>query len=504
MDEELDASASVCVETLVDRARTAQPGWAALTFRERARALRALAGRIRSDGELVRLISAETGKPGFEAFAFEVAYVSELVRFSSGRCGRRSVAPGSRGSLIFPHKRARVTWQPRGTVAVIGPWNFPLLNNFGDAVAPLLAGNTVILKPSPHTPRTSLRVLALWRELGLPEGVLQVALGGPEIGTQLVDACDMVFFTGSVAAGRQIAARAGERLIPCVAELGGKSAMIVLADADLPAAAHAAVWGAFAGAGQVCIRPERLLVERRAADEFVRLVLAEVAKLRTGDDQGGHEGSEAEARQGARGGADEAEAAYDVGRVVLPAQIGRYREQIDDAIARGARLLVGGAASEGRAGAYFSPTVLDHVSPDALVVRDETFGPILPIVRVADADEAVRLTNASSLGLSGAVWSANPQAAAALARRLVTGSVCINDVLINYFFVSAPLGGAKRAGLGFRHGAEALRQFCYPQSIVEDRPGLGCLAGWLRKQMGFPYRERFLRVLRALMKRIYR
>jgi acyl-CoA reductase-like NAD-dependent aldehyde dehydrogenase len=473
--------ADVSVETLVDRGRNAQPAWAALPFSERARMLRRLAARIRSDEALVGLIAAETGKPAFEAFGFEVAYVSELVRFLSGRHGRAAIAAGARASLIFPHKRARVVWQPRGVVAVIGPWNFPLLNNFGDAVAPLLAGNSVVLKPSPHAPRTSLHVQALWRELGLPEGVFQVAVGGPETGSQLVDGCDMVFFTGSVAAGRQIAAQAGERLIPCVAELGGKSAMIVLADADLPAAARAAVWGAFAGAGQVCIRPERVLVERRVADEFVRLVLAEVAAIRQG------------------GGPD-----CDVGRVVVPAQIERYRKQIDDAVERGAHLLVGGAFRADGADVFFSPTVLDHVSPDATVAREETFGPVLPIVRVADADEAVRLTNASTLGLSGAVWSADARAAAALARRLVTGSVCINDVLINYFFVSAPLGAARRAGLGFRHGAEALRQFCYPQSIVEDRPGLGFLARWIRKQMGFPYRQRFLDVLRGLMKVIYR
>jgi acyl-CoA reductase-like NAD-dependent aldehyde dehydrogenase len=266
-----------------------------------------------------------------------------------------------------------------------------------------------------------------------------------------------------------------------VAELGGKSAMIVLGDADLRAAAHAAVWGAFAGAGQVCIRPERVLVEQPVADEFARLVLAEVATLRVG------------------AGPD-----CDVGRVVVPEQIERYRRQIDDAVERGALVLAGGSVREGGAGAFFSPTVLDHVSPDALVAQEETFGPLLPIVRVADADEAVRVTNDSPLGLSGAVWSGDPRAAAALARRLVTGSVCINDVLINYFFVSTPLGAAKRAGLGFRHGPEALRQFCYPQSLVEDRPGLAFLARWIRKQMGFPYRGRFLTVLRGLMKVIYR
>ncbi len=448
---------------------------------ERCRILRAVAAKMRTDADLVDLISAETGKAEFEAFGFEVGYLSEIVRFMTGRKARAALADSVRSSLILPHKRARVAWQPRGVVAVIGPSNFPLLNNFGDAIAPLVAGNSVVLKPSPHTPRTSLRVQALWRELGLPEGVFQVLEGDSAEGAALVDACDMVFFTGSVAAGQKIAARAGERLIPCVAELGGKSAMIVLADADLAAAARSAAWGAFAGAGQVCIRPERVFVDQEVADGFVRLVSAEVAKIRMGD------------------GPDR-----DVGRVTLAAQVDRYRAQIDDAVARGAKLLVGGRSLSGTAGVMFEPTVLDGVSPESALAREETFGPILPVIRVASAEEAVRLTNASGLGLSGAVWSKNTKAALALAKRLATGSVCINDVLINYFFVSSPLGAAKAAGLGFRHGPEALQQFCYPQTIVEDRPGLTFVARWVRKQLGFPYSRRVRDVLAWLMKVIYR
>jgi acyl-CoA reductase-like NAD-dependent aldehyde dehydrogenase len=327
---------SSSVAALVEKARSAQAGWAGCSFNDRARVLRALTARLRSDDGLVGLISAETGKPAFEAFGFEVAYLCEIARFMTGRKGRPAIAGSTRSSLISPHKRARVVWQPRGVVAVIGPSNFPLLNNFGDAIAPLFAGNSVILKPSPYTPRTSLRVLELWRELALPEGVFQVLEGGSEAGGALVDACDMVFFTGSVAAGQRIAARAGERLIPCVAELGGKSAMIVLADADLPGAARAAVWGAFAGAGQVCIRPERVLVDGKIADEFVRLVIVEAKKIRHGG-----------------------EPEWDVGRVALASQMDRYRSQIEDAVARGARVLLGGQV---RANATGLPTEFPRTS----------------------------------------------------------------------------------------------------------------------------------------------
>jgi acyl-CoA reductase-like NAD-dependent aldehyde dehydrogenase len=465
------------VDVAVARAREAQIAWAALGFRRRAQALRRLAARARADAELPRLICEETGKPQLEAIGFEVAYLCELTRFLGGRAGRRALADDTRASLFFPHKRARVAWKPRGIVAVIGPSNFPLLNNFGDAVAPLLAGNAVVLKPSPHTPRTSRRLEVLWRELGLPAGVLQVVEGGVETGQALVDAVDAVFFTGSVAGGRDIAARAGQRLIPCVTELGGKSAMIVLADADLEAAARAAVWGAFAGAGQVCIRVERVLVEAPVAEAFARLVAARTRTLRLGRNDA------------------------DVGPLLLPAQHDRCRAQLADALARGACLLAGGGPS---VDGVFPPTVVDRVPPDAEVAVEETFGPLLPIVRVTDADEAIRLGNASRFGLSGSVWSRNLARAREVGRRLETGSLCINDVLVNYLFVSAPLGGIKASGVGFRHGPEALRQFCYPQSIVEDRPLARPLAGWVRRQLGFPYRARVLAVLRWALKVMYR
>jgi acyl-CoA reductase-like NAD-dependent aldehyde dehydrogenase len=470
--------AAATVQAAVVKARAAQPSWATMSLRERGLALRTLAARARKDETLASTISAETGKPLFEAVAFEIGYLCEVTRFFTGRAGRCALGESRRSSFLLPHKRARVSFRPRGVVAVIGPSNFPLLNNFGDAVAPLLAGNCVLLKPSPYTPETSRRMLALWRECGLPEDVFQVVEGEAETGEALVETCDMVFFTGSLAVGRKVAGRAGERMIPCVAELGGKSAMIVLGDADLGAAVRAAVWGSFAGAGQICIRPERVLVEESVADTFADLVAVEAGKLRIGR------------------GAD-----IDVGPVLLPTQVERCQAMVKDAVAKGARVLVGGQSEPGQS---FPPTVLDGVSPEASVARDETFGPVLPIIRVADAEKAVELANASHLGLSGSVWSRDRARALAVARRMQTGSVCIDDVLVNYFFVGAPLGGAKQSGLGFRHGPEALRQFCYTHTIVEDRPWLRPIARWVRRQLGFPYRKRVLDVMRWLLKAIYR
>jgi acyl-CoA reductase-like NAD-dependent aldehyde dehydrogenase len=360
-------------------------------------------------------------------------------------------------------------------VAVIGPWNFPLLNNFGDAVAPLLAGNAVVLKPSPHTPGVSRRMAQLWREASLPDGIFQVVEGGTDAGQALVDLCDMVFFTGSGAGGRAVAKQAAERMIPYVAELGGKSAFVVLADADLAAAARAAAWGAFANSGQICIRPERVLVQASVADAFVALLVREVQALRVGPVDGD----------------------VDMGAVMLDAQVDRAKAQIADAVERGGRILCGGEllAQPGR---YFAPTLVDHVSPESALAREETFAPVLPILRVSDADEAVRLANDSPFGLAGYVWSGDPQTARQVARRLQAGSVCINDVLVNYLCANAPLGGIKQSGLGFRHGPESLQQFCYPQSIVEDRAGHGWLAAIMRRQFGFPYQPKKLHLVRWL------
>ena len=481
IDDIAESGNTAGVASVVGLARNVQADWAGRTMGERGRSLRSFAARLRGDELLATIISSETGKPLFESVGFEIAYVCELTRFLTGASGRRALAETRRGSLIFPHKQARVRWRPHGVVAVIGPWNFPLLNNFGDCIAPLLAGNSVVLKPSPHTPRTSRRIVELWQESGLPEGVFQVVEGGAETGRALVDACDMVFFTGSLAAGRQVAARAGERLLPCVAELGGKSAMVVLSDADLRAAARAAVWGAFAGAGQVCIRVERVLVENSVADDFARLVVEETNKLRlgTGED-------------------------VDVGPVMQQGQVDRCERMVADAVARGARVIAGGNGRGDLPGLFLTPTVLDGVTADAEVSTQETFGPVLPILRVADEDQAVRLANASQLGLSGSVWSSDRARARAVAEGLETGSVCINDVLVNYFFVGAPLGGIKDSGLGFRHGAESLRQFCTPRTIVEDRPMFGPIGKWLRGQLGFPYRKRVLGVLLWFLKVLYR
>ncbi|HEX2657516.1 MAG TPA: aldehyde dehydrogenase family protein [Polyangia bacterium] len=475
------------VRIALGRARAAQREWAALAPRERGRALRQLAARIRDDARLTETLVAESGKPHYEAEGIEVFYTLELTRYLTGRAGRAALRDDVRRPFVFAHKRARVVQHPRGVVGVIGPWNWPLLNNYADCVAPLMAGNAVILKPSEWTPLTSLRVAELWRELGLPDGVFQVLPGRGDVGRALCEACDMIFFTGSQKVGREVAALCGQRLIPSVMELGGKSPLVVLADADLPRAAHAAVWSAFAHSGQVCIRTERVLVEEVVADRFTELCRAEIARLRQGPSLPGRDHDDR----------------VDVGAITFAPQITRAEEQIADAVEKGARVLTGGQRMSGPPGRFFEPTLLAGVTAGMAVAHDETFGPLLPIIRVRDEAEALRMVNESPFGLSGSVWTRDAARGRAFARRMVAGSVCVNDALMNYFVVEAPLGGVKSSGLGVRHGPEGLRQFCRGETIVEDHPLLGWLSPFVQRQLAFPYQYRTLRLLRWLMKKVY-
>lgn len=485
--QEVPAADAAAADAAMARARQAQPAWGALPFSERGRILRRLARAIRDDATFLDTLCAESGKPRYEAENIELFYTLELTRYYTGRAGRRALADDLRHPLVFLNKRARVVHHPRGVVAVIGPWNWPLLNNYGDCIGPLAAGNAVVLKPSEHTPLSSLRIAALARDAGVPEGVFQVVAGRGETGAALSAAADMIFFTGSATTGKRVAQTAAERMIPVVLELGGKSPMIVLADADLPRAAHAAVWSGFAHSGQVCVRTERVIVEAAVADRFIELAAAEIAKLR-----------QAPPPLGRPDVTD-----VDVGAITFAPQIERAEQQIADAVARGGRVVTGGARRKDLPGQFFAPTLIADATPEMAVIREETFGPVLPVMRVADAEAALRAANDTPMGLSGSVWSADAERASALARRLVAGSVCVNDALVNYFCVEAPLGGVKASGTGFRHGPEGLRQFCRIETIVEDHPLFGWLSPLLGRELTFPYKTRTQRLLRWFMRVFY-
>ncbi len=469
------------------RARIAQSAWAARPVSDRAAALRSFSHRLLSDRELPGVIMSETGKCRYDAQAMEIWYTNELTRFLCGRAGRRVLAPSFRHPFFFPNKRSRVIRHPFGVVGVIGPWNFPLLNNYADAVAPLLAGNAVLLKPSPVTPLTSQHVEKLWAEEGLPQDLFQVLPGGADVGAAVVERADLIFFTGSQSAGRAIAVRCADRLVPCILELGGKSAFVVLRDADPVQAARSAIWASFANAGQTCVRAERVIVDNAIADAFEEAVVEQLKSLRIGADTA----------------TDDERADIDVGAIIFAPQIARMERQIADAVSQGARVLSGGHRKDSPRGQFFEPTVLSQVNSNMLVAHEETFGPVMPILRARDADHALELANSVGRGLGGSVFSADPERALAFAKQVQTGSLCINDALMHYFCVESPLGGWNGAGLGHRHGAEALLQFTRAQTIIEDGPLLGWLSPWVRRNLlSFPYKTGVLRFVQRILTRL--
>jgi acyl-CoA reductase-like NAD-dependent aldehyde dehydrogenase len=341
-----------------------------------------------------------------------------------------------------------VRYGPVGVVGVIGPWNYPLNNNFGDAVPALAAGNAVVLKPSQITPLTSLLLAEGMRECGLPENVFQVVIGGAEAATAMIDAVDFVMFTGSTETGRKVMARAAETLTPVGLELGGKDPMIVLADADLERAANAAVHYSMQNGGQTCISVERVYVEEPVYDEFTTKVEAKLRGL----------------RQGAPGGPG----SVDIGAVTSPPQVDLIDSHVKDAVAKGARAVVGGRRGSGP-GDFYEPTLLLDVNHSMECMTEETFGPTLPVMKVADADEAVRLANDSQYGLQASVWTRDAAKGERLARMIEAGVCCVNDAQVNYLALELPMGGWKESGLGSRHGADGIRKYTKKQALLVTR-----------------------------------
>ncbi len=481
---ELPDEGEAGVVRAVAAARAAAPAWEALPLRERAEALKRWRDALLDDPELVPTLVAESGKPRQEAEGIEVLYLCELIRFTIG-AARKALREETRHPLLFVTKKTALVRRPLGVVGVIGPWNFPILNNAADAVAPLLAGNPVVLKPSEVTPLTSVRLAELWRRARNPADVFQVVTGRGATGAALVEHVDGVMFTGSVATGRKVAARAGERLVPCVTELGGKSPFIVLPGANLERAAEAAAWSSFMHSGQACIRTERIYVVEEVADRFEELLSGRVLALRQMPPDG------------------TAGMAHDLGSVTAPHQLEVVKRHLLDALAKGARLASGGKRRGDLAGLFFEPTLLLGATQEMAVMREETFGPLVAVMRVKDAEEALRRANDSHLGLNATVFGA-PAEARAFARRLESGQVIVNDVLVNYLVVEAPLGGWKESGIGVRHGVEGVRQWTRTQAITVRRPLLAPVERLIAKLLAFPYDPRILAVLRRAMRLLYR
>jgi acyl-CoA reductase-like NAD-dependent aldehyde dehydrogenase len=434
-------------------AHAAFPAWSRTTFAERRRLLDRLREAILAHAdELAELIEREQGKPVAEARVAEVLPSLDALRHLSEHAEdllRDDVVEAQQ--LLLAHKQARLVYAPIGVVLAVKPWNYPWVQALPVVGAALAAGNTVVLKPAPATTLTGLMLGRLAREAGFPEGVVNVVAVDDAVAAQLVEdpRVGKIVFTGSVASGRKVMAAAAKNLTPVVLELGGKDPAIVCRDADLDRAARGIVWAAFMNAGQTCASVERVYVERPVFDAFVAKVLDETRKIRTGRDP-------------ERGGP------FEVGPMTMERQRAIVEAHVKDAVAKGARVLLGGERPA-RAGFFYPPTVLTNVDHTMLAMREETFGPVLPVMAVDSLEEAIRLANDSPYGLTASGWTRSEDTARRLQQELVAGVVSINDHISSYGEPTAPWGGVKWSGFGRMHGLLGLREMVQPKYVSLDR-----------------------------------
>lgn len=438
------------VQQAVRRARAAQPAWASLSFRERARIiLKARELMLNERDEIARLVSRETGKPATEALSMEIVPTLDAMHYfahaSENLLRPQKIDIGQYGMM---GRSSRIVFKPLGVVGIISPWNFPLATPADEVVMALMAGNGVVLKPSELTPLIAVKIGELFIRAGLPAGLLEIVTGDGSTGAALIDArVDKIMFTGSVATGKRVAEAAAKYLIPVVLELGGKDPMIVLEDADLENAARGAVWGAFANAGQACASVERCYVHESIAPQFIERVVEQTRRLKQGSGT---------------------EVAVDVAAMTNERQLQIVEEHVNDARQRGARVLTGGNRLS-REGFFYEPTVLTNVDHDMKIMRDETFGPVLPVMTFKTDDEAVKLANDSVYGLTASVWTKNIARGKRLAERIEAGTVMVNEAVYTHGIAQTPWGGVKESGYGRTHGRMGLLELVTPQHIHVNR-----------------------------------
>jgi len=462
----------------LDAAREAFPGWSALSFHERGRHLQRLREAIVQEADAIAaLVSQEQGKPAGEAHVAEVfpslEGLKHLVRHAEDALREE---PVEAEVLLFGHKECALRYEPFGVVLVITPWNYPFTISLLGVATALAAGNTVVLKPAPATTLIGLRIGALCRKAGLPDGVVNVVAVDDALAPALVEdpRVGKVVFTGSVATGKRVMASAAKNVTPVVLELGGKDPAVVSRDADLDHAARGIVWGAFVNCGQSCASVERVYVEAPVAEAFVAKVVEETRKLRVGDPREGE---------------------VDVGPLTLERQRRIVEEHVDDALARGAKAATGGSRPAGP-GYFYPPTVLTGVDHGMRVMREETFGPVLPIMSVPSLDEAIRLANDSEYGLTASGWTSDPATARLLQQRLQAGVVTINDCVASFGEPTAPWGGLKRSGVGRTHGVVGLREMVQVKYVSRDR-ARGTMLWW------FPYGAEFTKLMATANRAIH-
>ena len=472
---EFEAAGESEVQAAVARARAAQAAWAELGVRRRIDMIREFQHKLAARKlETAAVITREAGKPLAEALTTEVLVVLDAARFLiENAWGLLRDEPVSHGNLATKLKRGRLLREPHGVVGIISPWNYPFSIPATETLAALVAGNAVVLKPSELTPLVALELASLLHAAGVPEEVFQVVVGESVAGAALVHApIDKLVFTGSVATGRRIAAAAAERLLPVVLELGGKDPMLVLDDADADVASSAALWGAFVNAGQACLSVERCYVHRSLYARFVEACAAKTRKLRVGNGMEPHN---------------------DVGPMIHERQLRIVEAHVEDAKARGARVLAGGSRLRDLGANFYAPTVLADMTHEMRIMREETFGPVLPVMAFDSDDEAVRLANDSEYGLAASVWTRDSARGERLARRIHAGTVMVNDVISCFGISEAPHGGVKSSGIGRTHGRFGLEEMVRVKYLDTDRmPGM-------KKVWWYEYGERFTRQMEGFL-----
>jgi len=435
------------VAAAVSRSRTAQPAWAALSYRERARfILRAREIVLAEIEEIAQLISRETGKPSTEAIAMEIVPTLDLMHYFAANTERllKRQRVGL-GQYNFMARSSYIVYKPLGVVGIISPWNFPWATPLDEVVMALMAGNAVVVKPSELTPFTALKIAGVFERAQLPDGLLQIVTGDGSTGAALVDAdVNKIMFTGSVATGKRVAEAAAKHLTPVVLELGGKDPMIVLEDANLENAARAAIWGAFCNSGQACASIERCYVQESIADKFIELVINETRLLKQ----------------------DKASATeVDIGAMTNEHQLEIVEDHVADAVDRGAQVRTGGHRLDSAGGWFHEPTIVTGVDHSMKVMRDETFGPVLPIMTFKTDAEAIRLANDSLYGLTASVFTSNIDRGKRLAEKIDAGTVMVNEVVYTHAVAQTPWGGVKQSGYGRTHGGLGLLELVSAQHI---------------------------------------
>jgi len=456
---------------ILENSRKAFASWKKTTPAERARKLARIREAILEDIDLiVEEIVKNTGKADTDALMSDVLPTLEMIQYYEKNAARILAREKRKTPLMFINNSSFVEYKPLGVVLVISPWNYPFQLSLVPAITALAAGNTVILKPSSATSFIGRTLERTMRRAGLPKNVFQVFRGNGRKAQELIKAGpDLVFFTGSTGTGKKVMRTASENLVPVELELGGKDPMIVFEDADLERAADAAVYGAFANAGQTCVSIERLYVQESVMEEFLGKLLEKTRGIRVGS------------------GSD-----CDVGAMITKEQLMIVEEHIDDALAKGARLLT----KRKKKGLFLYPQVLSNVNHGMKVMKQETFGPVLPVMAFKTEKQAVELANDSDYGLNSSVWTKDIKKAERVVRALETGNAYINDAVKNIGNPHLPFGGAKKSGIGAYHGPEGLRRMSQACSVMVSK-GKGKEPNW------FPYTTGLYQTVKKLAQTNY-